>query len=75
VSRGELPPHGTGRRYQLDGCRCAECRAANAAYTFRHRAASWPRGSTSATVLPSGTGWQPRRLVETLALPRRAREW
>jgi hypothetical protein len=27
-----MPPHGTRSRYEWDGCRCIDCRAANAAY-------------------------------------------
>ena len=34
--RRRLPEHGTRRRYQ-GGCRCEDCRAANAAYRRRYR--------------------------------------
>jgi len=32
-------PHGTRRRYQIDGCPCAACRAANTAYGASYREA------------------------------------
>lgn len=33
-----MRPHGTRGCYQIDGCRCDACRAAEAAYHRRYRA-------------------------------------
>lgn len=32
-----MPPHGNVKRYQRYGCRCSECRAANAAEAAKYR--------------------------------------
>jgi hypothetical protein len=74
----ELPAHGTRYRYQL-GCRCADCRAANATYVRAHRAGacgtrSEPAG-TAVEITTERIAWQPRRWAELVAQPLRARDW
>jgi hypothetical protein len=74
----ELPPHGTRRQYQL-GCRCDDCRAANAAYIRAHkRGLCGTRAEHAATVediVAERIAWRPRSVAELIALPIRARDW
>lgn len=57
------PKHGTRRRYN-EGCRCADCKAASAAYqaNYRQRRANGQQTSAQMAVLPESVDAGPGRV-------------